>query len=93
MAKYRYVVTTQFKRDVKLCIKRGLPIDKLKTVIDLLLENGQLPKEYRPHKLVGNWTGLWECHIQSDWILIWEQKENELIMLMTRTGTHADVFD
>lgn len=50
-------------------------------------------REYKPHKLAGPLGGLWECHIQSDSLLIWEQKEDELILLMTRTGTHSDVFD
>ena len=61
--------------------------------MDLLEANGSLPPKYRPHKLSGNMHGIWECHIQPDWLLIWEQRDEELIMLMTRTGTHADVFD
>lgn len=93
MAKYRYLVTNQFKRDVKLCVKRGKPIDALRSVIEQLLESGQLPARYKPHKLVGLYKGLWECHIQPDWLLIWEQRDDELIMVMTRTGTHSDVFE
>ena len=93
MARYKYLVTNQFKRDVLLCKKRGLPMEKLKAVIDILLETGQLPAEYKPHKLAGQWIGLWECHIQSDWLLIWEQRETEMVLLMTRTGTHSDIFD
>ena len=93
MAKYRYLVTNQFKKDVKLCAKRGKPMDALKSVIEQLMESGQLPSRYKPHKLAGQLKGLWECHIQPDWLLIWEQRDDELIMLMTRTGTHADVFD
>ena len=93
MAKYRYLATTQFKKDVKLCIKRGIPMDALRSVIEQLLESGQLPARYKPHKLSGLLKGLWECHIQSDWLLIWEQRDEELIMVMTRTGTHSDVFE
>lgn len=92
MAKYRYLATTQFKKDVKHCIKRGKPIEELKSVVEQLLESGQLPARYKPHKLAGPLTGLWECHIQPDWLLIWEQRDDELIMIMTRTGTHSDVF-
>ena len=92
MAKYKYLVTNQFKKDVRLCIKRGRPMDALRTVVELLLETGQLPAQYRPHKLAGPLQGLWECHIQPDRLLIWEQRNDELIMLMTRTGTHSDVF-
>lgn len=92
MAKYKYLVTIQFKKDVKLCVKRGKPMEALKSVIEQLLEFGQLPAQYKPHKLAGPLKGLWECHIQPDWLLIWEQRDDELIMLMTRTGTHSDVF-
>ena len=92
MAKYRYLVTTQFKKDVKLCIKRGKPIVELKSVVEQLLESGQLPARYKPHKLAGPLAGLWECHIQPDWLLIWEQRDDELIIIMIRTGTHSDVF-
>ena len=52
-----------------------------------------LPEKHKDHALTGNWVGHRECHIQPDWLLIWEQRDEELIMLMTRTGTHADVFD
>lgn len=92
MAKYKYLVTNQFKKDVKLCIKRGKPIEELKIAIELLLESGQLPVRYKPHRLAGPLKGLWECHLQPDWLLIWQQRDDELIMLMTRTGTHSDVF-
>ena len=93
MAKYKYLATNQFKKDIKLCIKRGKSMEALKVVIEQLLESGQLPARYKPHKLAGPLKGLWECHIQPDWLLIWEQKDDELIMLMTRAGTHSDVFD
>ena len=92
MAKYKYLATTQFIKDVKLCVKRWKPMEALKSVIEQLLESGQLPAQYRPHRLSGPLKGLWECHIQPDWLLIWEQEDDELIMLMTRTGTHSVVF-
>jgi len=63
-------------------------MDALDKVITILLEDGILPSEYHPHKLSGRFTGLWECHIQSDWLLIWAQNDTELTMLMTRTGSH-----
>ena len=92
MAKYRYLVTNQFKKDVKLCAKLGKPMDALKSVIEQLLESGQLPSRYKPHKLAGQLKGLWECHIQSDWLLIWSQNDQELTLLFTDTGTHSDLF-
>lgn len=92
MAKYKYLTTTQFRKDVKLCAKQGRAMDVLEKVIGLLLNEGRLPAEYHPHKLSGSLQGLWECHIQSDWLLIWDQNDTELTMLMTRTGSHSQVL-
>ena len=61
-------------------------------VVTLLAETGTLPSRYRPHKLTGDWQGFWECHIQPNWLLIWEQHEKELILILTDTGTHSDLF-
>lgn len=61
----------------------------------LLEEEGKLPQEYQPHKLVGTFAGKWECHINgqnSDWLLVWEQNDTELTLLMLRTGSHSDIF-
>lgn len=92
MAKYRYAATRQFEIDVKLCVRQGKSMALLQDVINLLLEDGKLPSEYHPHKLSGRLDGIWECHIQSDWLLLWTQYDDELIMVMTRTGTHSEVF-
>ena len=89
---YRVTTTNQFEKDVKRCKKRGLPMGDLRTVISLLAKDGHLPESYRPHKLSGNRSGLWECHIKSDWLLIWEQFEEELRLLMLATGSHSDLF-
>ena len=61
-------------------------------VVTLLAETGTLPSRYRPHKLTGDWQGFWECHIQPNWLLIWEQHEKELILILTDTGTHSVLF-
>ena len=61
-------------------------------VVTLLAETGTLPSRYRPHKLTGDWQGFWECHIQPNWLLIWEQHEKELVLILTDTGTHSDLF-
>lgn len=90
--RYRLVVTKRFEKDVKRCVKRGLPMEKFKKVILLLEETGKLPPEYRPHKLSGQYVGKWECHIMPDWLLIWEQHDDELVLIMTNTGSHSDVF-
>ena len=90
--KYKIVATKRFEKDVKRCKKRNLPMDKLKKVILLLEEFGKLPSEYKPHKLSGPHAGSWECHIMPDWLLIWKQDDDELVLVMTNTGSHSDVF-
>ena len=67
-------------------------MQELKDAISILLEQGFLPPEYKSHKLSGNMNGIWECHIRPNWLLVWEQNDDELIMLMLRTGTHQEVF-
>ena len=90
--KYKIVATKRFEKDVKRCKKLNLPMDKLKKVILLLEEFGKLPSEYKPHKLSGQYAGSWECHIMPDWLLIWKQDDDELVLVMTNTGSHSDVF-
>ena len=93
MAKYTLIVTSEFKKTFKLCQKRGLDMSLLKHVIDILEEEGKLPNEYRPHKLTnkkGNAT--WECHVKSDWLLVWQQNDSTLTLKMVTTGTHSDMF-
>ena len=90
--KYKIVATKRFEKDVKRCKKRNLPMDKLKKVILLLEEFVKLPSEYKPHKLSGQYAGSWECHIMPDWLLIWKQDDDELVLVMTNTASHSDVF-
>lgn len=90
--KYRAQYSSKFNKDFKKCIKRGHDMSLLRNVIHLLCETGTLPPQYHPHKLSGNFTGLWECHIKGDWLLVWKQNEKELILLFTDTGSHADLF-
>lgn len=89
---YSIEYTNQFKKDLKRCQKQGRDLSLIYTTISLLSQTGTLPPEYKAHKLLGSYKGKWECHIQSDWILIWEQFNNELRMIMTNTGTHAELF-
>lgn len=92
MNKYTVQITRKFEKDLKLCKKRGLDLSLLYLVIEQLKQTGTLPLQHHPHKLSGVYEGYWECHIKSDWLLIWEQHENELILIFTATGTHADLF-
>ena len=89
---YTIRMTKTFRRDTERCRKRGYDLELLKTAIRLLEANGELPKEYRPHKLSGNYAGTWECHLKGDWLMLWEQNDTELTLLFTGTGTHSDLF-
>ena len=91
--RYTIKYSGQFKRSYKLCKRRGYDMSKLETVIRLLSENGELPPIYQPHKLVGKrWAGYWECHIEADWLLVWDQNDTELVLLLMDTGSHSDLF-
>ena len=89
---YKFSTTKRFDKALKVCQKRGYSIAKLKKAIELLVENGSVPPQYKPHTLHGNHNGEWEAHIESDWLLIWEQNDEELTLLMLTTGTHSDLF-
>lgn len=89
---YSIDFTNSFKKDMKRCQKRGLPMEELYAVIKLLSDNGSVPMQYKPHKLTGNYEGMWECHIKPDWLLAWKQDDNILHLLMVRTGSHSDLF-
>jgi len=89
---YEIRITNRFKKQIKICKKRGLDIRLVEKAIDLLAENGSLPKEYKPHKLKGDYEGCWECHLKPDWLLVWEQNDVELTLLFLGTGSHADLF-
>ena len=84
--------TTAFKKDYKLAIKRGLQIELLETVIETLAMGNALPPENRDHDLTGNWRGHRECHIQPDWLLIYRIEGDVLVLTLSRTGTHSDLF-
>lgn len=67
-------------------------MEQLDDVVTQLALTGQLPAKYRPHKLMGDYKGCWECHIQPDWLLIWQQTESISLISLIRTGTHSDLF-
>lgn len=92
MKQYTVSVTNKFKKDYKRCIKQGKKMQLLDEAIILLKENGSLPQKYNPHKLHGDYAGLWECHIQPDWLLVWKQFNDDFILLLTDTGSHSELF-
>jgi len=86
--------TTQFKRDFKLCVKRGLDQEKLRTIIDLLKSELPLPQQYNDHSLANSkaYKHARECHIEPDWLLVYKIWQNTLILELLRTGTHSDLY-
>ena len=89
---YIILYSSNFKKAYKRCKKRGLDMLLLKEVIRILSEEGKLPPTYHAHTLQGKYKDLWECHIQPDWLLVWEQNDKEFILYFLSTGTHSDLF-
>ena len=85
--------TSRFKREYKLIKKRGYDISLLKAVIEKLAKGEPLPAQNKDHPLHSNWNGYRECHILNDWLLIYKYKNDELILSLTATGTHSDLFN
>ena len=81
-----------FKRDYKRIKKRGYDLRLLEDVIALLAQEQELPPAYRDHALTGDYSGCRECHIAPDWLLVYEVLQDELLLYLTRTGTHSDLF-
>ena len=80
------------KKDAKLMQKRGKDMTKLVTVLDLLASGEPMPSKYKDHQLTGNLHDFRECHIEPDWLLMYQIFDNELILSATATGSHADLF-
>ncbi len=89
---YKIRPSAKFQKDLKRIQKRGYDITLLKDVINLLVNGKVLPIKYKDRNLSGNFKGCRECHITSDWLLIYEISDDELILYLTRTGTHSDLF-
>lgn len=90
--KYTVKFTAKFKKDYKLAIKRGLPVKLLEGTVALLVCGKPLPEKYVDHALSGSWTAYRECHIQGDWLLVYRIEDDVLVLTLTRTGTHSDLF-
>lgn len=86
------VPSNQFKKDLKLAKKRGFKIDNLRDVVNTLASEEKLDDKYRDHALTGDYRGFKECHIESDWLLVYRVDQDELELFLFRTGTHSDLF-
>lgn len=88
----KIVSSNQFKKDIKLAIKRNFDIKELENVVDTLANEKVLDKKYKAHELKGTYTGFMECHIKPNWLLIYKIENKELELFLFRTGTHSDLF-
>ncbi len=89
-----YIVkrTKKFDKDLKLLVKRGYNIDLLTNVVKKLANGDKLAEKYQDHALSGNWIKYRECHITPDWLLIYRIDKGAIVLVLTRTGTHSDLF-
>lgn len=92
MKNYVVKYTTQFKKDYKLAKRRGLNIKLLQEIVKKLAVGEILDDSYKDHALSGKWIGYRECHIQPDWLLIYHINKDVLVLTISRTGTHSDLF-
>ena len=90
--KYTIEISSKFKKDYKLAKKRGYNMTLLQEVVDFLASGETLPDKYRDHSLTGDYNGYRECHVLPDWLLIYRIEDDLLILGLTRTGTHSDLF-
>lgn len=89
---YRIEFTNKMKKDAKLMKKRGKDMSKLTAVLDLLAAGKLLPPNFKDHQLTGDMKDFRECHIEPDWLLIYQFHDDVLTLTATGTGTHADLF-
>jgi len=90
---YDRIYSSRFKRDLRRVSKQGKDLSLLENAIDILSSGEKLPAEYLDHPLKGEYIGYRECHIEDDWLLIYKKDNGLLILLLSRTGTHQDLFD
>ena len=90
--KYEIRFTSQFKKDVKLAKKQGKNLEKLFGVVECLANGQSLEDKYRDHDLSGNYKGCRECHVEPDWLLIYEVIEDVLVLMLYRAGSHSELF-
>ena len=92
--KYDIVATSRFKGELKLIKKRNKDLEKLREVVIKLANNEKLEERYKDHQLINNqrFVDCRECHIESDWLLVYRINKDKLILLLVETGSHSDLF-
>ena len=86
----RLFTTRRFDRDLRRARRRGKALDRLWAVVKRLLDGERPDPRHRAHRLSGEWSRSWECHVETDWLLIWHVEDDAVVL--TRTGTHSDLF-
>ena len=86
------VLSNRFKKDLKNAVKRGYDLNLLDAVVSTLASQQPLPEKNRDHALTGDYIGFRECHILPDWLLIYRVYNEDLLLFLSRTGTHSDLF-
>lgn len=90
--KYEVKFTNQFKKDLKLAKKRNKDLNKLFKAVEILASGGTLDAKYRDHGLSGDYQGTRECHIEPDWLLVYEIRDDVLVLMLYRLGSHSELF-
>ena len=88
----KIIPSNRFKRDLKLLAKRRYNLDLLDEIVEKLAREEPLEEKNKDHALTGNYIGFRECHIKPDWLLIYRIDEGDLILFLSRTGSHSDLF-
>jgi mRNA interferase YafQ len=89
---YSIRATKRYRRDIKRLKKSGCDLDTLEGVIDLLACSKKIPARFKNHQLQGRLKGIEECHIESDLLLLYQRNKSELVLILIRVGSHAEVF-
>ncbi len=90
--KYEVKFTNQFKKDLKQAKKQNRDLNRLFDIVNILADGGTLDAKYRDHDLSGNYKGTRECHIEPDWLLVYEIQNDVLVLMLYRLGTHSELF-
>ena len=89
---YKVKFTSRFKKDLKLAKKQNKDLNKLYKVIDELSMGNKIDAKYKDHELTGKFKGVRECHIEPDWLLMYEYIDDILVLSLNRLGSHSDLF-
>lgn len=90
--KYEVKFTNQFKKDLKQARKQNRDLNRLFDIVNILADGGTLDAKYRDHDLSGNYKGTRECHIEPDWLLVYEIQNDVLVLMLYRLGKHSELF-